>query len=169
MEFTSTTSAEATEKGTGLSTALRLWVVLSRAHSSITAHASADAASHGLTMAEFGVLEALYHRGPMLLGEVQRKILVSSGGITFLVDRLAGKGLVERRASSKDRRARYAALTQRGEQLISSIFPLHASAIERAVSGLTREEQLHVTTLLRRLGMHAAEQLSADVHENHSP
>ncbi len=75
--------------------ALRLWVILSRAHAAIAAHAQADAARHGLTIAEFAILEALYHRGPMLLGEVQKRILVSSGGITFLVDRLAAKGLVD--------------------------------------------------------------------------
>src|SRR5215207_7771100 len=73
---------------------LRLWVIMSRAHASIAAHAAADVARHGLTLAEFGILEALYHRGQMLLGEVQRRILVSSGGITFLVDRLTAKGLV---------------------------------------------------------------------------
>src|SRR4051812_17470613 len=62
--------------------ALKFWVKLARAHSAIAAQATADIARHGLTLAEFGILEVLYHRGPMLLGEVQRRILVSSGGIT---------------------------------------------------------------------------------------
>jgi MarR family 2-MHQ and catechol resistance regulon transcriptional repressor len=121
------------------STALRLWVILSRAHSAIAAHAGADVARHGLTLAEFGILEALYHRGPMLLGEVQRRILVSSGGITFLVDRLTAKGLVERRTCKSDRRARYA-----------------AQALTRAMSGLTPEEQETVADTLRTLGVEAA-------------
>ena len=92
--------------------ALRLWIIMSRAHTAVANHAAADIARHGLTLAEFGILEALYHRGPMLLGEVQKRILVSSGGITFLVDRLAAKGLVERRTCDTDRRARYAAFRQ---------------------------------------------------------
>ena len=68
--------------------ALRLWVIMSRAHAAIAEHAAADVSRHGLTLTEFAIVEALYHRGPLLLGEVQKRILVSSGGITFLVDRL---------------------------------------------------------------------------------
>ena len=137
--------------------ALRLWVILARAHAAISAHATDDAARHGLTLAEFGILEALFHRGPMLLGEVQRRILVSSGGITFLVDRLTAKGLVERRSCPTDRRARYAALTPRGETLVAEIFPAHAEAVTAAVSGLSLDDQAHAAELIRTLGIHAAE------------
>jgi MarR family 2-MHQ and catechol resistance regulon transcriptional repressor len=145
--------------------ALELWVLLARAHASVAAHAAADAARHGLTPAEFGILEALYHGGPTLLGQVQRRILVSSGGITFLVDRLAERGLVERRECPEDRRARYAALTARGERLMREIFPAHAARIRQAVSGLTLAEQRAATGLLRRLGRAAAGALAPSEHE----
>ena len=78
--------------------ALKLFVVLARANAAVTAHLHAQAAAHGLTLTEFGILEVLYHKGPLLLGEVQKRILVSSGGVTYLVDRLEAKGLVERQA-----------------------------------------------------------------------
>ncbi|HZF68400.1 MAG TPA: MarR family transcriptional regulator, partial [Gemmatirosa sp.] len=129
--------------------ALKLWVVLSRAHAAIVARAAADAARHGLTLAEFGVLEALHHKGRMLLGEVQRSLLVSSGGVTYLVDRLAARGLVRREACPGDRRARYAVLTDAGASLVAEIFPAHAAAIGEACAGLTPEEQQAVTALLR--------------------
>jgi MarR family 2-MHQ and catechol resistance regulon transcriptional repressor len=138
--------------------ALKLWVVLSRAHDAVAAHSQADIARHGLTPAEFGVLEALYHKGPLLLGEVQRKILVTSGGVTYLVDRLAAKGLVERRRCPTDRRAAYAALTPGGEALIREIFPDHGAAIARALAGLTAEEKEQATHLLRTLGRFAADE-----------
>jgi MarR family transcriptional regulator, 2-MHQ and catechol-resistance regulon repressor len=138
------------------SSALRLWVVLARAHAAISAHATEDASRHGLTLAEFGILEALFHRGPMLLGEVQRRILVSSGGITFLVDRLTAKGLVERRSCPSDRRARYAALTPQGETLVAELFPVHAALLSRVMSGLTPAEQEQAADLIRTLGLHAA-------------
>lgn len=138
-------------------TALKLWVVLARSQLAVARHAEADIARHGLTLAEFAILEVLYHRGPLLLGEVQRKILVSSGGVTYLVDRLAAKGLVERRECPDDRRARYAALTPEGEKLVARIFPEHARSIARAVRALTRAEQLQATTLLKKLGIAAAE------------
>lgn len=137
--------------------ALKLWVVLSRAHAAVQAHSLADIARHGLTPAEFAVLEVLHHKGPLLLGEVQRKILVTSGGVTYLVDRLEARGLVERRRCEHDRRATYAALTAPGEELIAGIFPGHAQAILRAVEGLDPEEQEEAIRLLRKLGRSAAE------------
>ncbi len=138
-------------------TALKLWIVLSRAHAAVLGRAQRDAARHGLTLAELGILEALYHKGPLLLGQVQRALLVSSGGTTFLVDRLEGKGLVERRDCPSDRRARYAALTPRGERLVRETFPAHAEAIRQALSGLAPAEQRQATALLRTLGRAAAE------------
>jgi len=136
--------------------ALKLWVVLSRAHAAIEAHARAHVAAHELTLPEFGILEVLYHKGRMLLGEVQRKILVSSGGITYLVDRLEARGLVERIENPDDRRARFVSLTRQGEKLIQRIFPEHARVLERALAGLDAGEQEDAIDLLRRLGTSAA-------------
>ena len=92
----------------------------------------------------------------MMLGEVQRKILVSSGGITYLVDRLEARGLVERLPNAEDRRARWVSLTREGQALIARIFPEHARVIERALSGLDAEEQETARALLRQLGTSAA-------------
>ena len=140
-------------------TALKLWVVLARATNAVQEHLVASVTRHDLTLTEFAILEVLYHKGPLLLGEVQRRILVSSGGVTYLVDRLTQKGLVERRECTEDRRARYAALTPEGEALIGRIFPEHAACIEHAMQGLTLEEQRAATALLRTLGR-TAEELS---------
>ena len=137
--------------------ALKLFVVLSRAHTAVARLTEADIARHGFSPGEFAILEALYHRGPLLLGEVQRKILVPSGGVTYLVDRLVAQGLVERQDCPTDRRARFAALTAKGEALIASIFPSHAEAVERAAAGLSTEEKQTAIALLRKLGLAAAE------------
>ncbi|KPJ92645.1 MAG: hypothetical protein AMS18_06970 [Gemmatimonas sp. SG8_17] len=134
---------------------LRLWVVLSRAYAAIEAKAADDVACHGLTLAEFGVLEVVYHKGPMALGEIQRKLLVSSGGITYLVDRLERKGNVRRRPSAEDRRLRYVELTRKGKQSIREIFPQHARRLGQLLSGLTPREQRQATALLKRVGLHA--------------
>jgi MarR family transcriptional regulator, 2-MHQ and catechol-resistance regulon repressor len=140
-----------------VATALKLWVVLARSYDAVERHSQADISRNGLTVGEFGILEALYHKGPMLLGEVQRRVLVSSGGITYLVDRLEKRGLVERRECAEDRRARYAALTPEGEVFIARIFPGHAACIRNAITGLSLEEQEQAIRLLRRLGRSAAE------------
>ncbi len=135
------------------SRALKLWVVLSRATATIERRAREDVARHDLTLAEFGVLEALYHKGPMLAGEVQRRTLVSSGGITYLVDRLAARGLVERQPCPTDRRANYVALTAAGAAFIGRIFPEHSAVIADAMSALTPGEQEAAAALVRKLGL----------------
>jgi MarR family transcriptional regulator, 2-MHQ and catechol-resistance regulon repressor len=140
------------------SPALKLWVVLARAYSAVGRHVAEDIARHGLTVTEFGILEALHHKGPLLLGEIQRKVLVTSGGITYLVDRLVEKGLVRREECPTDRRARFAVLTPEGSRLIAAIFPSHAERIEAAMGGLTPQEQRQAAALLRTLGLSAAEQ-----------
>jgi MarR family transcriptional regulator, 2-MHQ and catechol-resistance regulon repressor len=143
---------------------LKLYVVLSRARNAVGRIAEADIARHGLSTGEFAILEVLYHKGPLLLGEVQRKILVSSGGVTYLVDRLEAAGLVARRECAEDRRARYAELTAKGQEFMRLIFPDHAAAIEQAVAGLTPEEKRSAIELLKKLGQAAAER-KADVEE----
>lgn len=137
--------------------ALKLFVVLSRAATAVNRHSDADIARHDLSPGEFAILEALYHRGTLLLGEVQRKILVSSGGVTYLVDRLEKQGYVERQHCPTDRRARYAALTAKGRKLMDGIFPEHAEALQAALAGLTIEEKRQAIGLLRKLGTYAAE------------
>ena len=137
-------------------TALKLFVVMARVvqrRDRVRRQGGHGAAR--LTPTEFAILEALYHKGPLLLGEVQRKILVTSGGITYLVDRLVEKGLVKREQCAEDRRARYAVLTPAGQALIKKIFPPHAARIEQAMSGLTEAEQREATQLLRKLGLSA--------------
>ncbi|MBW3552286.1 MAG: MarR family transcriptional regulator [Gemmatimonadetes bacterium] len=136
--------------------ALKLFVVLTRASGALGAHAEADAGSHGLSLAEFGALEALYHRGDLLVGELQRKVLKSSGGITYVVDRLQEKGLVERKPCASDRRAVYASITEAGRSLMDRIFPRHAEALTAAAAALTKEEKRTAIDLLRRLGQAAA-------------
>ena len=142
--------------------ALRTWIALARAHNAVGARATADVARHDLTVAEFGVLEALYHKGPMLLSEVQRRILVSSGGITYLVDRLEKRGLAERRDCPGDRRARLVGLTAAGEELVRRIFPEHAAVIRDALAGLDREQKRQAIRLLHALLGGAGPEMAPD-------
>lgn len=136
--------------------ALRLWVVLSRAYAAVQAHAAADVGRHGLNLPEFGALEALYHAGPMLVGDLQRRILMSSGGMTPLLDRLARRGLVERRACPNDRRATYVGLTPDGVAFVAEIFPAHATRVREALAGVPRAARPDLAARLKQLGLGAA-------------
>lgn len=135
--------------------ALHLWVVLSRAQASVVAREQRDLLRHELTRAEFGVLDALFFKGPLLIGEIQRKMLVSSSRTTYIIDRLETRGLVRRTPSPTDRRAVYASLTPEGERLFREIFAPHVRGLARSLSGLTLEEQAAAGRLMKKLGLGA--------------
>jgi|SRR6185503_13448047 len=150
-----TPAAVETRRTTAQERALKLFVVLVRAAHSVSTTVQRQTDFRDLTLTEFLILEALLHKGPLLLGDVQKKILLSSGGVTYTVDRLAEKGLVERRECPTDRRARYAALTSKGQALIGRIFPQHAEQIENTMSVLSAREQDDAIAALRKLGLSA--------------
>jgi MarR family 2-MHQ and catechol resistance regulon transcriptional repressor len=148
--------AELSEGRAEYARALKLWVVLARAHAAVARHAEADAAQDGLTLAEFAILETLLSRGRLRVGELQEKVLVTSGGTTYLVDRLTARGLVRRADCPEDRRVRYVELTPAGDALVRGAFDRHARRIAAALAGLTPAEQEQATALLRTLGRAAA-------------
>ncbi|WP_127581316.1 MarR family winged helix-turn-helix transcriptional regulator [Paenibacillus koleovorans] len=135
--------------------ALQLYIALSRAGQWVHMHADRDIRKHGLNRTEFGVLELLYHKGPQPIQQIGGKVLMSSGNITYVVDKLEQKGFVKRKASTEDRRLIYAEITDAGQQFMSLVFPGHAEAISHAVSGLTPEERRLAADLLKKLGKQA--------------
>lgn len=138
---------------------LELFVVLSRAYNSVMEHAARDIRRHSLNPTEFAVLELLYHKGQHPLQQIGEKILLSSGSITYVADKLEGKGYITRQPCPSDRRIIYAVITEAGKKLMDDIFPQHAEAIGIAVSGLNDEEKALAMQLLKKLGKSAQEKL----------
>ncbi|MCQ6561418.1 MarR family winged helix-turn-helix transcriptional regulator [Paenibacillus mendelii] len=134
---------------------LDLFIALSRASQWVNAHADRDIRGHGLNRTEFGVLELLYHKGAQPIQQIGGKVLMSSGNITYVVDKLEQKNFVKRRASTEDRRLIFAEITEQGKQFIEDVFPGHTEIIEKAVEGLSAEEQLAAAKLLKKLGKYA--------------
>ena len=108
---------------------------------------------HGLTESQFGVLEALWHLGPMPQARLCEKLLVSGSNLTTVVDNLEKRGLVVRGANPDDRRAYLVKLTAKGEALIAKAFGPHASRIARLLGALTQAEQRQLGSLCRKLGL----------------
>ena len=131
---------------------LKLFVVLSKAYKSLMDHAVKDMKSHGLASAEFMVLEVLYHRTRIPLQQIGEKILVTSGSITYNIDKLEKKGLLKRVPCDDDRRVTYAEITEAGRELFDDIFPRHVSSIHSLMGGLNSEEKEQAIQLLKKLG-----------------
>ena len=135
----------------------RLWVVLARAHGAIASYVEQRIATEGLCLSDFMVLEVLLHKGPMTISEIGAKVLLANASMTAAVDRLEEKSLVIRRSSDSDRRIRMVELTKRGRALITDLYARHARDIEAVTNVLTPREQDQLRSLLKKLGLAAAD------------
>ena len=92
--------------------ALNTYTKLMRAAESVTGRVHRVLAAPRLTISQFGVLEALYHKGPLCQRDIAAKILKSTGNITLVIDNLEKQGLVKRERTSEDRRYLTVKLTE---------------------------------------------------------
>lgn len=136
--------------------ALRLWISLARCYATFSRAVACKVAEYDLTAPQFGVLEALYHLGPLSLGELAEKLLVTGGNITYVMDRLESQGMVARERSGNDRRVVKAHLTTKGRATIEGVFPGHVDFVRSLVEELDLEEQQELRGLLKRLGKSVA-------------
>lgn len=133
--------------------ALNTWIKLARAHSVVSHLSDEDIRNYGLTTTQFSVIEALGHLGPLKVGELCKKMLVSGGNMTLVLDNLEKQELIERVHSKEDRRAILVQLTMKGDNLFTNTFDHHAKRINEIFSVLSKKEQNELGTLLKKLGL----------------
>ena len=139
--------------GSGVHVFLVLW----KAARAVEAYAEHSVSDMEMCGSDFAVLEALLHKGPLPVNEIGKKVLLTSGSITVAVDRLESKGLVERRASGTDRRAKIVHLTKEGRKLITRVYANHAEDMEiLASASLSKAERETLIRLLKKIGYEAA-------------
>ena len=141
---------------------VHVWLVLWKAAQAVETYAKRSIAGLELCGSDFAVLEALLHKGALPVNEIGRKVLLTSGSITVAVDRLEAKGLVERRASPDDRRARIVHLTKEGRRFITRLYAEHAVEMEQLASDLSAGERATFIRLLKKIGYKAAAALSQE-------
>lgn len=139
--------------------ATRLWLVLSRCHRALSQIAERSIEDAGLCLTDFAALEALLHKGPLTITEIQGKVLLASGSMTAAVDRLEKKGLIKRGSSPTDRRAKVLHLTPEGRRVVEAAFQKHAAQLESAMAALDLNEKRQLHALLKNLGLFAAKSL----------
>jgi MarR family 2-MHQ and catechol resistance regulon transcriptional repressor len=132
--------------------ALNSYIKLTRAADSVNARLNASVSMKELTISQFGVLESLFHLGPLCQNELGNKILKSNSNMTTVVDNLEKRGLVRRERDKNDRRMIIVYLTEAGSELISKVLPQHVSAIKEQFQVLSAEEHILLGNLLRKLG-----------------
>ena len=138
--------------------ALDSYIKFSRARKMMGSQTSRLLAEYHLSESQLGTLEALYYLGPMCQKDIGDKLLVSGGNMTMVINNLEKRGLVSRERDAKDRRQIMIHLTEKGQQLISDLFPKHAQYITDLMAVLTPEEQEQLGRLCKKLGL----QISGD-------
>lgn len=111
-------------------------------------------AVHGLSWGESVVLAALRRAGPpyrMNPSKLYGSVILSSGGMTKLSDRLERAGLVERLPDPADRRGRLIGLTQKGLDVADRAIVDHLANQERLLNVLSAAERKELSDLLRKL------------------
>jgi len=132
---------------------LNCYTKLMRAAESVTNRVGRNMSAAGLTISQFGVLEALLHKGPLCQRDIATKILKSTGNITLVIDNLEKQGLVRRERSTEDRRYFTVSLTDQGSELIETAFAAVEAAIIAEMSALTESEQNTLGLLCKKLGL----------------
>ncbi len=105
-----------------------------------------------ITLPRFDLLAQL-DRAPdgLTMGELSRRLMVTNGNVTGLIDRLVGEELVERQPSLSDRRAQMVRLTPAGKSAFDGMTPAHRNLVADYFDGLKRSELRELFTLLGKL------------------
>ena len=98
------------------------------------------------------MLEALYHKGDLTVGQVQSAILSTSGTIPLIVGKLEQRGYLTRRQDEADRRRWNLHLTETGRAVIAEVYPQNEDMIVRQMDCWTAEEKDTLVSLLQRFG-----------------
>jgi MarR family transcriptional regulator, 2-MHQ and catechol-resistance regulon repressor len=110
-----------------------------------------DMAKNNLSITEFSVLEVLFHKGKQTIQQIGTSILISSGSMTYVIDKLEQKNLLKRNACPDDRRAIHVTLTDEGVELMNRVMPLHEDFVDYAFDSLDSSEQETLVRLLKKV------------------
>lgn len=129
---------------------LKLWIGLSRLNLLIEREIFAPFKEYSLTPVQFGVLEALYHKGELSIGEIRDSILTTSGNLTVVISNLEKKALVSLRPG-QDRRVKLVQISQQGRELIEEVFPLHLQLLDKVLDLYSQEEKEELIRLFNKI------------------
>lgn len=104
-----------------------------------------------LSITEFSVLEALYHKGKQTIQQIGKSILISSGSMTYVIDKLEQRGLVSRNACPDDRRAIHVLLTDEGNTVMNEIMPTYHELVSDLFGSLSDDDAETFVHLLSKV------------------
>ncbi len=131
---------------------LRLWLRLLACENIIENKLRTALREHfNVTLPQFDVLAELEYLGqPLTMTDLSKRLMVSNGNVTGVVDRLVREGLVQRQPSESDRRVNLISLTPRGLDLFRQMASRHEEWVAGMFADLGPEEVTLLGSLLNR-------------------
>jgi MarR family transcriptional regulator, 2-MHQ and catechol-resistance regulon repressor len=134
---------------------LKAFVVLVKASKALQERMMQDIKNYGMKTSEFTILETLYHKGKQTVREISESVLIKTGSITYVIDKLEQKGLLKRQHCQEDRRVVYIDITNEGKKLMDEIFPKHQKIMEDLFAGISDQQKQTVINILKTVGKRA--------------
>jgi len=139
--------------------ALNTFIIFFRAAESLNSKINLMLSEFELTESQFGVLDAVFHLGPLKQKEIGKKILKSGGNITMVIDNLEKQDLVKRKRGEKDRRHFIVHLTKKGKSKITEVLPQIVKTITKHFEALDSAEQKELGRLCKIIGLQTGYQI----------
>jgi MarR family transcriptional regulator, 2-MHQ and catechol-resistance regulon repressor len=110
-----------------------------------------ELAKNNLSITEFSVLEVLYHKEKQTIHQIGNSVLISSGSMTYVIDKLEQRSLINRMACPDDRRVIHVMLTVDGNELMKKIMPKHQELVGNLLGSLNNDEADILVKLLKKI------------------
>ncbi|MCM3724641.1 MarR family transcriptional regulator [Neobacillus cucumis] len=127
------------------------YLVLMQTSKAVQDRMRLELSQYNLSITEFSVLEVLYNKGKQTIHEIGNSILISSGTMTYVIDKLEQRDLLNRIACLEDRRVIHVALTDEGKEMMDSIMPKYQEFVDYMFSSLNNEEKEIFVKLLKKI------------------
>lgn len=134
---------------------LKAFVVMMKASKTLEETVKKDIVDHGMKTSDFAILEALYHKGRQTIKQISEAVLINTGSITYVIDKLEKNDLLRRSNCKDDRRVIHIEITEKGTQVMNEIFPKHQARIEEIFSDIPEEHKRILIDTVKTIGKKA--------------
>ncbi|MDY5049969.1 MAG: MarR family transcriptional regulator [Candidatus Mucispirillum faecigallinarum] len=130
---------------------LKILIALHRVVNAVDSKTIKLVKSYGLSLGQFAVLEVLYHKGEMTVGQVQKKILSTTGTMPVIIKNLEKRKLISHKEDENDKRKRLLYITDKGRDIISQVFPKNKEIIIDYFKNMEIDEKKEFLRLMKSL------------------